>query len=51
VAIVVEARGLRVADRSRHGDVVVLDFFEDGRHLVIDAVMVVEGYGHSDIEI
>ncbi len=38
-AVVTEARGLRAADRSRPGDVVALDFFADGRHLVIDAVM------------
>ena len=37
--IVKEARGLRATDRSRPGDVVALDFFVDGRHLVIDAVM------------
>jgi hypothetical protein len=39
VAIVTEARGLRAADSSRPGDVVALDFFADGRHLVIDTVM------------
>ena len=38
-AVVTESRGLRASDRSRPGDVVVLDFFADGRHLVIDAVM------------
>jgi len=38
-ALVTEARGLRAADRLRPGDVVALDFFADGRHLVIDAVM------------
>ena len=38
-AVVTVARGLRVADRSRPGEVVALDFFADGRHLVIDAVM------------
>ena len=37
--MVLEARGLRGTDRSRHGDIVALDFFADGRHLVIDAVM------------
>ena len=37
--VVLEARGLRVVDRSRPRDVVALDFFADGRHLVIDAVM------------
>ncbi len=40
-AIVLEARELRAADRSRPGDVVALDFFADGRHLVIDAVMTI----------
>ena len=39
VSIVLEARGLRAADRSRPGDVVALDFFADVRHLVIDAVV------------
>ena len=38
-SIVLEARGLRAGDRSRPGDVVALDFFADGRHLVVDAVM------------
>jgi hypothetical protein len=38
-AIVLEARGLRAADRSRPGDVVAQDFFANGRHLVIDEVM------------
>jgi len=38
-SIFLEARGLRAADRSRPGDVVALDFFADGRHLVIDAVV------------
>jgi len=38
-SVVLEARGLRPADRSRPGDIVALDFFADGRHLVIDAVM------------
>ena len=36
---VAEARDLRAADSSRPGDVVTLDFFADGRHLVIDAVV------------
>ena len=39
--VVTEARGLRAADRSRPGDVVALDFFADGHHLVIDAVMTI----------
>jgi hypothetical protein len=38
-AIVIEARGLRAEDRSKPGDVVALDFFADGHHLVIDAAM------------
>ncbi len=38
-SVVLEARGLRAADRSRPGDVLALDFFADGRHLVIDAVL------------
>ncbi len=38
-AIVLEARGLRAADRTRPGDVVALNFFAEGRHLVVDAVM------------
>ncbi len=38
-SVVLEARGLRAADRSRLGDVVALDFFADGRHLVKDDVM------------
>ena len=33
---IVEARGLRVVDRSRSGDVVVLDFVADDRPLVVD---------------
>ena len=36
MAVVLEARGLRSADASRHGDVVVLDFFAERRHMVID---------------
>ena len=38
-SVVLEARGLRAADRSRPGDVVALDFFAEGRHLVIDAFL------------
>jgi len=37
--IVEEARGLRPGDVSRPGDIVVLDFSDDGRHLVIDGVV------------
>ena len=32
-------RGLRTADATRHGDLVVLDFFAEGKHIVIDAVV------------
>ena len=39
IAVVTEARGLRSSDASRPGDVVVLDFFRDGQHLVLDAVV------------
>jgi hypothetical protein len=39
MAVVTKARGLRYAYASRLGDVVVLDFFAEGRHLVIDAVV------------
>ncbi len=38
-SIVLEARGLRAMDKTRPGDIVALDFFADGRHMVIDAVM------------
>ena len=39
ISVVTEARGLRSSYASRPGDVVVLDFFRDGQHLVIDAVV------------
>jgi len=39
IAGVTEARGLRSSNASRPGDVVVLDFFRDGHHLVIDVVV------------
>jgi len=39
IAVVIDARGLRATDASRPGDVNVLDFFAEGRHLVIDAVV------------
>ena len=39
VSVVMEARGLHAVDISRPGDVVALDFFADGRHLVIDVVI------------
>jgi hypothetical protein len=38
-SIVLEARGLRASDRTRPGDTVAQDFFANGRHMVIDAVM------------
>jgi hypothetical protein len=41
MAVVTEARGLRAADASRPGDVVVLDHFAEGRHLVINAVVTI----------
>jgi hypothetical protein len=37
--VVKEAKGLRAADASRPGDVEVLEFFSEGRHRVIDAVV------------
>jgi hypothetical protein len=40
-AVVTKARGLRSSDASRPGDVVVSDFFRDGQHLVIDAVVTI----------
>ena len=39
MAVVTEARGLRAADATRHGVVVVLDLFGEGRHRVVDIVM------------
>ncbi len=39
MAFVKEARGLRATDASRPEDIVVLDFFAEGRHLVVDAVV------------
>jgi hypothetical protein len=38
-SVLLEARGMRATDMSRSRDIVTLDFFVDGRHLVIDAVM------------
>jgi hypothetical protein len=38
-SIVEEARGMRSEDRTRPGDLVVLDFAEGGRHLIIDGVV------------
>jgi hypothetical protein len=37
--VVIEAKSLRAAYRSKPGDVVVLDFFDYERHPVIDVVM------------
>ena len=37
-SIVEEARGMRPEGRTRPGDLVVLDFAEGGRHLIIDGV-------------
>jgi hypothetical protein len=39
VSIVEEARGLRPSDCTRPCDIVVLDYAEGGRHLVIDGVV------------
>jgi len=38
-SIVEEARGMRPEDRNRHGDLVVLDSAEGGRHHIIDGVV------------
>ena len=38
-SIVEEARGLRPGDATRHGDIVVLDFAEGGKHLIVDGVI------------
>ncbi len=38
-SIVEEARGIRQDDRTRPGDLVVLDFDEGGRHLINDGVV------------
>ena len=35
-SIVEEARGMRPEDRTRPGELVVLDFAKGGRHLIID---------------
>ena len=35
-AFVEDARGMRQDDRTRPGDLVVMDFVEGGRHLTID---------------
>ncbi len=39
-SLVVKARGLKAADRSKPEDLVALDFFANGRHLVIDTVII-----------
>jgi len=39
LAIVTEARGLRSEDATKLGDVVVPDFFAEGKHMVIDTVV------------
>jgi hypothetical protein len=39
IVVLIEARGLRIADATRPGDVVVLDFFAEGKHLVLDVVV------------
>ena len=39
IVVVTEAKGLRSPDAFCPGDVAVLDFFRDGQHLVIDAVI------------
>ena len=39
IAIGIEARELRVTDAARLGDVVVLDFFAEDMHIVVDVVV------------
>jgi len=39
IAVVTSSRGLRATYASRPGDVVVLDFFAEGRHVVVDVVV------------
>ncbi len=39
IAIVTEARSLRAANASRQGDLMVLDLFAEGSHLVVDAMV------------
>ena len=48
-AIVEEARGLGQDDRTRPGDLVVLDISEGGRHLIIDGV-VTTVYGNTILD-
>ena len=38
IVVVIEARDLKATHASRLGDVVVLNFFVEGRHLVVDVV-------------
>ncbi len=37
--VITKARGLRACDMSRPGDLAVLDFYAEGRYLVVDAVV------------
>ena len=39
IAVVAKARRLRLAYASQPGDVVVLDLFAEGSHLVVDVVV------------
>jgi hypothetical protein len=39
MVVITEVRGLRAANATKPGDVVVLDFFAEGRHLVTDATV------------
>ncbi len=39
IAVITEAKGLRASELLRPGYVVVLDVFDEGRHLVLDAVV------------
>ncbi len=39
MTMVTKARGLRDSDATSPGDVFVLDFFAEGRHLVVDFVV------------
>ena len=38
-SVVVEAWGLRLTDTTRPGDLVAMDFYSFGRHLIIDGVL------------
>ena len=48
-SIVEEARGLRHNDKSRSGDLVVLDFAQAGRRLIFDGVHWYLGFRHINI--